>query len=361
MLSAVTAADAVLVVVGVVAIWLVVDAAVRTFILPRGAPVALTRIVFRGSRAVFELLVRPARSYEARDRVMALYAPTTLVVLPSVWLVVAFAGFACVFYAIENDGWSDAFAESGSSLLTLGFREPSAGTATWLSFVAATIGLAILALLIAYLPQIYSAFSRRELLVSKLAVRADTPPDGVGLLQRAHLAGYLRNLDSTWEEWETWFAELAETHTSLAVLTFFRSPSPERSWITASGAVLDAAALRYAVLNVPWSPAAGLCIRSGYLALREIAGYFGISYDPDPKPDDPITIAREEFDEAFERLARVGAPVRDDREAAWRDFAGWRVNYDQPLLALCALTAAPYAPWSSDRSPRLRRRPLRGH
>jgi hypothetical protein len=46
-------------------------------------------------------------------------------------------------------------------------------------------------------------------------------------------------------------------------------------------------------------------------------------------------------------------PVKADREQAWRDFAGWRVNYDGVLLALCALVMAPYAPWSSDRSPPL--------
>lgn len=36
---------------------------------------------------------------------------------------------------------------------------------------------------------------------------------------------------------------------------------------------------------------------------------------------------------------------------AWRDFAGWRVNYDTVLVALAGLTMAPYAPWSSDRLP----------
>ena len=44
--------------------------------------------------------------------------------------------------------------------------------------------------------------------------------------------------------------------------------------------------------------------------------------------------------------------MRPDRERAWRDFAGWRVNYDRVLLALCSLVMAPPAPWSSDRSPR---------
>jgi hypothetical protein len=86
------------------------------------------------------------------------------------------------------------------------------------------------------------------------------------------------------------------------------------------------------------------------LALRQIAAHFGIDYDPDPSPDDPISISRGEYDAVYDRLAEQGVPLVDDRHQAWRDFAGWRVNYDRVLLALAALTMAPYAPWSSDRS-----------
>ena len=55
-------------------------------------------------------------------------------------------------------------------------------------------------------------------------------------------------------------------------------------------------------------------------------------------------------------------PLKADRDQAWRDFAGWRVNYDSVLVPLAGLVMAPYAPWSSDRSlsgslqPRWRRR-----
>jgi hypothetical protein len=42
--------------------------------------------------------------------------------------------------------------------------------------------------------------------------------------------------------------------------------------------------------------------------------------------------------------------LKADQEQAWRDFNGWRVNYDEVLLQLAAMTMAPYAPWSSDRS-----------
>ena len=42
-------------------------------------------------------------------------------------------------------------------------------------------------------------------------------------------------------------------------------------------------------------------------------------------------------------------PLKADRDQAWRDFAGWRVNYDRVLVSLANLTEAPPAMWSSDR------------
>jgi hypothetical protein len=100
-------------------------------------------------------------------------------------------------------------------------------------------------------------------------------------------------------------------------------------------------------------------IRAGYEALRDIADYYEIPYNPDPSPEDPISIAREEFDEVYDRLAQHGVPVRDDRERAWRDYKGWRVNYDEALTRLAGLTMASYAPWVSDRSIRYERPSIR--
>jgi hypothetical protein len=340
----------------------VVDSAVRTFVVPRGTVSTLTRTVFRCSRWLFERVARPSRSYELRDRVMALYAPFTLLVLPGVWLVMLFLGFTAIFWALLGDNWTLSLRLSGSSLLTLGFDRPEPVRGELAAFVEAALGLGTVALLISYLPAIYGNFSRREAMVTQLSVRAGTPPTAVELLDRGARSGYLQVLDSLFDRWELWFVELEETHTSMGSLAFFRSPNPGRSWVTASGALLDSAALRYAVLDIPYSPQGATCLRAGFLALRAIAEVFDQPVDHDPAPDDPISISREEFDEVYDRLARVGAPMRADREEAWRTFRGWRVNYDQALLALAGLVMAPYAPWSSDRSLRiLRPRILRRH
>jgi hypothetical protein len=246
---------------------------------------------------------------------------------------------------------------SGSALFTLGFATPRHLGPDLLAFVEAALGLGLLAMLISYLPTIYGSFSRREVSVSQLAVRAGTPPSAPEMIIRAHRTGFTERLDPLWRQWELWFVEIEETHTSTGILSFFRSPNPNRSWVTASGAVLDAAALRLAVLETEWTPDAATCIRAGYLALRAIADLFGIPHDPDPNADDPISITKSEFFQVYDQLVEAGVPVKPDREQAWRDFAGWRVNYDTVLLTLAGLVIAPYAPWSSDRSPARRHRP----
>ncbi|HEY6317159.1 MAG TPA: hypothetical protein VI462_04630 [Acidimicrobiia bacterium] len=348
-------------ILGVLLILVVFDSALRTFVLPRGVVTLLTRTFFTSLRKVFDVFARESRTYEARDSVMALYGPLGLFGLVFTWMTIVILGFALIYKgALQVGTWHRAFELSGSSFFTLGFVGVPPGIPSYcLVFIEAGSGLGLLALLIAYLPTIYGAFSRRELAVAKLATRAGTPPSAIDLLTRYHAIGWTDQLPALWEQWEEWFADIAETHTSLGVLTFFRSPNPDRSWVTAAGALLDAASLAQSTLAIPWSPQAGLCIRAGTIALREIASFFGVPFDPDPRPDDAISIARSEWDDAYVRLGGAGVPVRPDRNRAWRDFAGWRVNYDAVLLGMAGITMAPYAPWSSDRSLRYRARLVR--
>jgi len=346
---------------GLVLLFFVLDSAVRTFLLPRGEAAIATRAVFSALRRVFTHLARLTRTYEARDRVMALYAPICLFLLPLAWLILLLFAYGAMFHALGVHGFEDAFEMSGSSMFTLGFVRPPDFPTTVLAFFEAATGLTLLALLIAYLPTIYGAFSRREVLVSQLAVRAGEPPSGVEVLARAQRMERFQLLDELWVSWQTWFAEVEETHTSLAVLSFFRSPRSDRSWVTGAGAVLDAAALRLSAVDLPFDPQAGFCLRGGTFALRAVAHYFDLPFDSDPGPEDATSITEDEFFDACDQLAAAGIPVREDRDEAWQHFNGWRINYDQVLIGLAGLVMAPYAPWSSDRSLRYRRPTARHH
>jgi hypothetical protein len=325
-----------------------VTSAVRTFALPRGAPDSIASAVFAGIRRLFSLRLRH-RSYKSRDRVMAFFAPLSVLALAPAWLILILFGYMGMFWGIGATSWREAFGDSGSSLLTLGSAPLTSLPQAALSFSEAALGLILVALLIAYLPTMYAAFARREAQVALLEVRAGTPPSAWEMLKRYQRIHGLGRLNEVWRAWEVWFADLEESHTSLAALTFFRSPQPDRSWITAAGAVLDAASLTASALDIPKDPQADLTIRAGYVALRSIADFFGIPYDENPRPTDPIGVQRKEFDAVLDELARSGLPLKADREQAWHDFIGWRVNYDTVLRTLCTLTMAPYAPWSSDR------------
>ncbi len=269
--------------------------------------------MFVGVRGLFALRSRRAHSYQQRDQAMAIYAPVSLLTLALTWLTLVLLGYMLIYRSLGERPWRLAFALSGSSLLTLGFTAPPDLPRTALAFSEGALGLMLLALLIAYLPAIYAAFSRREAVVAALDVRAGLPPTAVEMLERTSLIKGLDKLASFWKRWEEWFIDIEETHTTSPSLVFFRSPVWQRSWVTAAGAVLDAAAITASTVEGPRQAEAELCIRAGYLSLRP------------------------------------------DRDQTWRDFAGWRVNYDTVLLALAGLTMAPYAPWSSDRSLRFRR------
>ena len=345
-----TAVRVIVFLIGVFAVVGTIGSAVRTVILPRAVASRITRRVFRTLRWIFDLRVGARASYERRDRIMALYGPVSVLTLLLTWMLILFGAFTGMFWANGIRPVREAIQTSGSSLLTLGFEHPRDLPNVSLAFAEAALGLFILALLITYLPVAYQAFSQREEIVALMAVRAGTPPSAVEMLQRYQAIEFRGGLAEWWPRWEEWFVQLEETHTSLPVLAFFRSPQPGQSWITAAGTILDAASLCASTLKGPRQPEAELCIRAGYLALRRISAFFRIPFNNDPAPDDPISITRHEFDDACRRLEEAGVPLREDRDQAWRDFAGWRVNYDDVLLGLALLTVAPMAEWSSDRS-----------
>jgi len=325
--------------------------AVRTVILPRGEITVLGLMVFRPLGAIFRTITNRCKKFACKDRVMALYAPIGLVLLPGLWVALVLVSFMGIFWAIGGYGWEESFSISGSSLLTLGFATAETVPLRLLVFLEATLGLGLVALLITFLPSMYQAFSRREALVGLLEVRAGSPPSPEEFLLRHHRIIGLGQLSVEWSTWERWFMELEESHVSYPALVFFRSPRPERSWVTAAGTVLDAASLTLAALDVPLEASAPLSIRAGYLALHQISDFFGIPYDPDPRPDDPISISRAEFDETLDRLHAQGVPIKADRDQAWRDYSGWRVNYDSALLGIAEFVVAPEGVWSSDRPP----------
>jgi hypothetical protein len=315
--------------------------ALRTVVVPRAERVHLSRAAGIGSTWFFGQASRIARRPERREAIVARAAPVGLVMLPALWAAQVIVGFSLIFWGLNVTPYRDALVLSGSSLTTLGFRSTDDLPTLLLSVLEALIGLGLVALLIAFLPTIYSHFSRREALVTRWYMRAGSPPQTDELLIRAQRIGWLDELHETWSEWERWFVDVEEAQTSYPALNFFRSPNPQRSWIVAAGSVLDTAAFVEAAVDLRASPQARLSIRSGYMALAAIGAMFDVESPADPAPDDPISFPRAEFDRIFDRCQEEGIPLVADRDQAWRDFAGWRVNYDASLVGLTLLINPP--------------------
>ncbi|MGH2390436.1 MAG: hypothetical protein ACRDIE_19725 [Chloroflexota bacterium] len=338
----------VLFILGVALIAAALVSAVRTFVVPRGVQDRLAGGVFLVMNYLFERVSFRAKEAK-RERAMAYFAPISLLLLPITWLSCLLIGYMAIFWAVDASSWAGAFAISRLSLLYLGSDTQGLPAATVFAFSETVLSLLLAAILVSYLPTMYSAFSQREAAVTGLETRAGSPPTPLKMLTRLHRIEGMDHLETVWSTWQSWFEVVEETHTALLPLVFYRSPQPDRSWITAAGAVLDTAALVSSTLDRPRDPAAELCVRAGYLCLQRIARMFSIPINADPSPTDPISVTRDEFNQVYSDLADVGVPLKADQDQAWRDFAGWRVNYDAVLVALAVLVAAPPAPWSSDR------------
>lgn len=339
-------------VAGLITVLLTFFSALSTFVLPREARSQLNRVIFGLTRRAFEFILHFAKTYERRDAIMAYYAPISLMLLVPTWYALIALGFTGMYWSLGAGDWLVSFRLSGSSLLTLGFANADGLILAILEFVEALLGLIMVGMLISYLPTMYSAFSRREQVVNMLEVRAGSPPSASEMLLRFHRNQGLEKLSDYWKVWETWFADIEESHTTLPALVFFRSPRADNSWVTAAGAVLDAAAITLSAVEIPYEISAALCIRAGFLAFHRIADYFDIPHPHDPHyPQVQICVDRAEFDTVLDQLAEAGLPLKPDRELAWKNFAGWRVNYDRSLILLCGLVMAPKAPWSGDRTP----------
>jgi hypothetical protein len=328
---------------------------IGTLIVPRPIGGWLTRWVDRIVDWGFWLATRGIADFRRRDRMVAGQVAAILLGQLAAWLGICFVGYALLFWPFATRGVTSAFTDAGSSLFTLGFAEPTGAVPAAIVFAAATTGLVIVTLQIAYLPTLYSAFNRRETEVALLNARAGVPSWGPELLARTHYAlgsgvSTIDTLPDLYAQWERWAADVAESHTTYLPLVRFRSPGPLSSWVIALLAVLDSAALFLSLSpkSAPVVPAR-LCLRAGFLCVNRIARAMGIEVPDEPDLSGGISLSYQEFLDAIARMREVDFPIERDPADAWTDFVGWRLNYERAACAVAAAVDAVPALWSGPR------------
>ena len=347
---------------GAVLVFSVLISALETVVLPRDGYTRIARCVFA---VADRILVHRWRNNDRQANLRALYAPVALVSLPLVWMLSVTLGFAFVFWAISHDSPQRSFEISGSSLFTLGFAEPDGTARIWLTFVEATIGLGLVALLISYLPTIYAAHHEREKGIKVLKPFAGTPPSPVTLLSSLHRLDALDNPE-LWRTSASWVLDLDQTHTAFPALCYFPEASPEESWVASVGSLLDAAALMVSASDFSTEQHAADEIKGPMMALAygvptlvTIGQSAGLPIErpelvmallargAEPAPE--ISLRRDEYIDALDRLQPFLPVPEAQRERCWRRFAWLRSGYDEALRGLAGLTLASPAPWTTDR------------
>ena len=314
-----------------------------------------SRLLIRTSWRIARGIGVRSGTVQRREQLLGVYAPSALVALLVMWILGEVIGYSLIVHSLSFDfthapSLTDSVYVAGSALLTLGTGDFSAvGTSgrAVLLLTAAT-GLGTLALVISLLFSLYAHFQRREVLVVTLDARAGAPPSGVTLLENYARFHMTDRLESTFADWERWSAEVLDSHLAYPILAYFRSSHDNESWISALGAVLDAATLVVTTIDGQPKGEALMMVELGNHLVEDLAQQFKLPEEPE------VGVEREEFEDARRRLGEAGYTLAPS-DAAWEKFARIRRRYAYRLNRLAQYWATPPAQWIGDRTI------LRGH
>ena len=317
----------------------------QTVVVPRPTPgrYRIARYVVRDSWTFLRWLLR-RRSPQTRDQLFGLFGPATAVLLLVTWIVTLALGYGFIFFAVRDEitpvpDLAASFYYAAVSLLTLGYGDivANGGIARFVSLVAAASGLSVVALIVTFLYSIYGSYQRRELEVIRLQATAGAPPSAVALLEAFARLEFPDRLPPFFVVWQRWCAEVLDSHIAYPVLAWFRSSHDNLSWISALGAVLDAACLVLTTIKGIPRGDAELVRRVGSHLVEDMANLgFGAGAH--------VPLSREAFDLVCARLAAVGYEL-EPADEAWPRFEAARSQYIDRLEGMAAYWEVAATSW----------------
>jgi hypothetical protein len=341
-------------------------AMVRAMLVPHGTVNSVARSVQWSVWTIARIPLRLMRSYPTQDRWLAGVAPVSIILQLAVYATILIFTLGLVVFGLTDLTFGDSLYQSGSTFTTLGIVEPVNVPSAITTFIAAFLGLIVIAIFIGYLMGTYSAYVNREGQMARIAMVAGEPAWAPQILIRGRLLGLPDNELPDAQAWIDWITSLRMNQLVNAALGDFRSTSTWRHWTTTLLAVLDAAALRLAItpngahphlVELVTQAAASLSALStngrgrgripNWTIESEVLNALHDRFDT---PGDPY-LTRAEFDDAVHELRTAGIELPDDMDAAWRRFAAIRSTYVGPAVNLAVAHHAVRSPWSGPRTP----------
>ncbi len=316
-------------------------------VVPRPTPgrLRIARYIIPPTWRLWRFVGGRTRDGLSRDSFLGLFAPGTAVLLLVIWLGVIVVAYGLILYGLRAElqptphDVVEAIYFAGASVLTIGYGDiiATGGLSRLAVLTSAATGLGVVALVITFLFSLFGSYQRREILVVTLAARAKAPPSAITLLETSARLGMVDGLPQLFAEWERWAAEVLDSHVAYPLLVYFRSSHDNSSWISALGAVLDAAALVLTTIRGVPRGQAEITKRVGAHLVEDISNYLGLA-------GDGAAVDREQFAAVHARLAHAGYDLEPETEA-WHAFEAARGSYAGRLIALAEYLATPAPVW----------------
>ena len=305
----------------------------------------ITRVTWKITRTVAAAIPEGPR----RERMLSIYAPMLVLVLLAAWVLQQILGFALIWWGIGGLSGVETFADtiyySGVVFFTVGFGEvvPAESVPRFGALIEAFFGVLTTALVIGYLPALYSAYSDRERLLMTLDDGTEGRITPTNLICVWAPDGEPERINQRFREWETWVTGVLETHTTHPMLRLFRSHDEGQNWVTALGVMCDAALHAQIIV--------GTRDRDGYWFLRRATMLFQeLTVDVDltayQTTANEVALAQGDtfFRELYERLEAHGFELIPFEQAK-EELRDLRAEWAPPMEYLIDALLTPRGFW----------------
>jgi voltage-gated potassium channel Kch len=339
--------------------------AFQTIILPRRPTgrFRITRLFYIATWTPWCWFAERVANRKIREQIYSIYGPVSLLLLLALWASLLVTGFALFYFAmgspfadalnlhgraLSNFG-TDLYV-SGTTLFTLGLGDvtPTRHLVRAIVVAESGTGLGFVALVIGYVPVIYTAFSHREVSVAMLDGRAGSPPSATELLRRHAYEGGESELIALLAEWERWSAEILESHISYPLLCYYRSQHDNQSWLSALVAILDTCALLITTVEGPAARQAQLTFAMARHALIDLGHVFHV--EKSAKEKEAVGLDRlppTAFSNLCENLTGLHLQLCGD-PASMKRLTAIRMLYEPHAHALSDYMKMPLPQWVAE-------------
>ena len=149
-----------------------------------------------------------------------------------------------------------------------------------------------------------------------------------------------------WEDWESWFRGVIQTHSTSPILAHIPSIYGT-NWVRAAMAVLDTTSLLLGALDSKQAEAVRICRETGVRAVRQVATELNRDIPVESGSGGPFNAhLTANFDGLYDKLVEIGLPLKTDKDKCRDAFGALRAEYEGSIRYISRSTLMPVdEPW----------------